>query len=146
MTWPLAPSAPATRRFEEVMKALRSLLYKYCLTTPPPWCIIFSNSQSCGQAVLTTLIFFSKHWTANHHSASVMNQFAVVGVIVLLLLYIHREYRIYSTLKEFGGPPTTGFSRLWLLIATYSGKMNLHFDGVNDEHGMQSLVTLNMHV
>ena len=34
MAWPLAPSAPATRRFEEVMKALRSLLYKYCLTTP----------------------------------------------------------------------------------------------------------------
>ncbi|XTI85616.1 cytochrome P450 [Cenococcum geophilum] len=64
-----------------------------------------------------------------------MNRFAVVGVIVLLLLYIHREYRIYRTLKEFGGPPTTGFSRLWLLIATHSGKMNLHFGRVNDEHG-----------
>lgn len=73
-----------------------------------------------------------------------MNWFAVVGVIVLLLLYIHREYHIYRTLKEFGGPPTTGFSRLWLLITTYSGKMNLHFGRVNDEHGMQSLVTLNI--
>jgi hypothetical protein len=30
----------------------------------PPRCIIFSNSQRCGQAVLTSLIFFSKRWTA----------------------------------------------------------------------------------
>ncbi|OCL05274.1 cytochrome P450 [Glonium stellatum] len=64
-----------------------------------------------------------------------MNQFAVVGVIVLLLLYIHREYRVYRALKEFGGPPTAGFSRLWLLSAVYSGKMNFHFNKVNDEHG-----------
>jgi len=31
---------------------------------PLPRCIIFSNSQRCGQAVLTSLIFFSKRWTA----------------------------------------------------------------------------------
>ena len=59
MAWSLAPSALVTRRFEEVNEGLHSLLYKYCLTA-----LVFSNSQRCGQAVLTTLIFFSKRWTA----------------------------------------------------------------------------------
>ncbi|OCK80386.1 putative P450 monooxygenase [Lepidopterella palustris CBS 459.81] len=65
-----------------------------------------------------------------------MNPLALAAVAVaLLLLYVIRQIRVYNSLKEFRGPPTSAFSRLWLLHAIYSGKMNLHFNTVNEQHG-----------
>jgi hypothetical protein len=64
-----------------------------------------------------------------------MNPFALVVLLFLLVLYVLRELRGFRALKEFGGPVTASFSRLWLFRATTSGKMNVYFGQVNDEHG-----------
>lgn len=58
----------------------------------------------------------------------------IVG-LSLLFLYAVRTLQQYWALSEFKGPWSAGFSRLWLLKANGSGKMNLAFTEVNDKYG-----------
>jgi hypothetical protein len=60
---------------------------------------------------------------------------ALILALGLLLLYTVHTLRQYWALSEFKGPWVAGFSRLWLLRANGSGKMNLAFTEVNDEYG-----------
>lgn len=57
----------------------------------------------------------------------------VVGLVVTLATY--RIARQYYALKSFRGPPSAGFTRLWLLWANGSGMMNTVFTEVNDKYG-----------
>lgn len=62
-------------------------------------------------------------------------------VLMLLLAtgiayYIYRKARQYYGLKAFGGHWTAGWTRLWLLRAHSSGRMNLYFTEANDKYGM----------
>jgi len=59
----------------------------------------------------------------------------VLGVGLLIAITVVRTLRQYYALKDFDGPWSTGFSRLWLLWANGSGKMNLVFTKVNDTFG-----------
>ncbi|CAD0109288.1 unnamed protein product, partial [Aureobasidium uvarum] len=52
----------------------------------------------------------------------------------LLFLYAVRTVQQYWALSEFKGPWVAGFSRLWLLRANGSGKMNFAFTAVNDKY------------
>lgn len=58
----------------------------------------------------------------------------IVG-LCLFLLYVVRTLQQYWALSAFKGPWVAGFSRLWLLRANGSGKMNLAFTEVNDKYG-----------
>jgi hypothetical protein len=60
---------------------------------------------------------------------------AVIVGLGLSLLYVVRTLQQYRALSEFKGPWVAGFSRLWLLRANGSGKMNLAFTEVNDKYG-----------
>lgn len=60
---------------------------------------------------------------------------AAGAAIALLFFAVYRTIRQYYALKQFGGPWSVGFSRLWLLWANGSGKMHLVFTDVNDEYG-----------
>ena len=60
------------------------------------------------------------------------------GVAVAIVVY--RTLRQYYALKEFGGPWSVGFTRLWLLWANGCGKMNLVFTEVNDKYGMYEVL------
>lgn len=62
--------------------------------------------------------------------------YLLVGVAIVVVLYSLGQYRAYNSLKQFKGPWSTGWSRLWLLNATRSGSMQLHFKAVNDRYGM----------
>lgn len=69
-------------------------------------------------------------------SCQIMLQAVVLAIGVLLAAVILKTIRQYYALKDFGGPWGVGFSRLWLLWANGSGKMNLVFTQVNDRYGM----------
>lgn len=61
---------------------------------------------------------------------------AVLVVLGLALVFlIARTLRQASALKDFGGEWSTSYSRLWLLWANGSGKMNTVFTAVNDKYG-----------
>jgi len=59
----------------------------------------------------------------------------VIAFAALLAFVSIRTARQYYALRDFSGPWSVGFSRLWLLWANGSGKMHLVFTKVNDEHG-----------
>lgn len=60
----------------------------------------------------------------------------LLGVAVtLLVLWALRKYRQSLALKEFGGHWTTRWTRLWLLRAHSSGRMNHIFTEMNDKYG-----------
>ena len=42
----------------------------------------------------------------------------------------------YAPLRQFKGPRTSGFSKLWLLKVMRSGRMHLSFTEANKKHGM----------
>jgi len=58
-----------------------------------------------------------------------------VAIGALVIFVLARTCRQYYALKEFGGPWSSGFSRLWLLWANGCGRMNLVFTQVNDKYG-----------
>lgn len=61
---------------------------------------------------------------------------ATLGLgLALLALYIVREIRTYTSLKQFGGHWTSGWSRLWLLRTQGSGEMNKRFTEINLKYG-----------
>ena len=60
----------------------------------------------------------------------------VLAVGVAFAVFVLRTIRQYYALKDFDGPWSVGFSRLWLLWANGSGKMNTVFTAVNDQYGM----------
>ena len=60
---------------------------------------------------------------------------ALIVGLGLFLLYVVRTLQQYWALREFKGPWVAGFSRLWLLRANGSGKMNIAFTEVNDKYG-----------
>lgn len=60
---------------------------------------------------------------------------ALIVGLGLFLLYVVRTLQQYWALSEFKGPWVAGISRLWLLRANGSGKMNLAFTEVNDKYG-----------
>lgn len=57
----------------------------------------------------------------------------IVGVSIVYFLV--RKVIQYRSLRDFGGPWSAGWSRLWLLWANGSGKMNIVFTEVNDQYG-----------
>ena len=59
----------------------------------------------------------------------------VIGVGLLIAITVGRKLRQYYALRDFDGPWSVGFSRLWLLWANGSGKMNIVFTKVNDQYG-----------
>lgn len=63
-------------------------------------------------------------------------------VAVALFVYVTRTLQQYLALKEFKGPAVAGFSRLWLLRANGSGKMNTVFTAVNDKYGQSSTMNI----
>ena len=67
----------------------------------------------------------------------------VLAVALALAFAVFRKVRQFYALKEFGGPWSAGFSRLWLLWANGSGKMNTVFTQVNDKYGMPLSTTPN---
>lgn len=73
-----------------------------------------------------------------------MLQALVLGVGLFLAITVIRKLRQYYALKDFGGPWSVGFSRLWLLWANGSGKMNIVFTKVNDTYGPTARVAPHM--
>lgn len=67
---------------------------------------------------------------------------ALFVVAVVFFVYVTRTLQQYLALKEFKGPAIAGFSRLWLLRANGSGKMNTIFTEVNDKYGQSSECSL----
>ena len=65
----------------------------------------------------------------------VMLPIALLAALGFIVIYIVRTLQQYLALNEFKGPWLAGFSRLWLLRANGSGKMNLAFTKVNDKYG-----------
>lgn len=62
----------------------------------------------------------------------------IAGVaLALAAVALYRTLRQYYALREFKGPRSVGFSRLWLLWANGCGKMHLVFTEVNDKYGMR---------
>lgn len=60
---------------------------------------------------------------------------ALILVIAIVTLYVARSIRTFSALKHFGGPRSTGWSRLWLLRTQSSGEMNKRFTVVTNKYG-----------
>ena len=60
----------------------------------------------------------------------------VAGLAIAFI--VTRKIRQYYALREFGGPWSAGFSRLWLLSASRSGKMHLHYTAVNNQYGTEA--------
>jgi len=67
----------------------------------------------------------------------------VIVVGLALALYVFRKIRQFRSLQEFKGPWFAGWSRLWLLRANGSGKMNLVFTEVNDKYGKLASIAAN---
>lgn len=67
---------------------------------------------------------------------------ALLLLIAGISYYIYREAQRYYSLKAFGGHWTAGWTRLWLLRAHSSGRMNLYFTEANDKYGMLNALRL----
>lgn len=66
--------------------------------------------------------------------------FSFSGFLVLsFLLYIVHCLIQYVRLRQFKGPQTVGFSKIWLLRSVTSGMMHHRFLQVNRKYGMHSL-------
>lgn len=61
---------------------------------------------------------------------------AALVLLAVLSLFIADSIRTYAGLKQFGGHWSAGWSRIWLLKANASGRMNKVFTTINDEYGM----------
>ena len=68
----------------------------------------------------------------------IMFSIGLIAAFGLLLIYAASTLQQYWALKEFRGPWLAGLSRLWLLKANGSGKMNIAFTDVNDKYGEYS--------
>jgi hypothetical protein len=58
---------------------------------------------------------------------------------LVLLLYTVHCFVQYMHLRQFKGPPTVGFSKLWLLHCMRSGAMHTKFQVVNQTYGMNAI-------
>jgi hypothetical protein len=56
-----------------------------------------------------------------------------------IVAYIVHCFVQNARLRHFKGPPTTGFSKLWLLRAITKGNMHIDFQKVNQKYGALNL-------
>ncbi|KAF2104274.1 putative P450 monooxygenase [Rhizodiscina lignyota] len=69
-----------------------------------------------------------------------MMSYSILFLSLFVTLYFIHRARTYRALAQFGGPWSTGWSRLWLLRATASGIMQSYFKDVNDRFGSTARV------
>lgn len=60
---------------------------------------------------------------------------ALLVVFVLFIAVVVRSIRQQRALKDFDGPWSAGWSRLWLLRTQSSGEMNKRFTQLNRKYG-----------
>lgn len=59
----------------------------------------------------------------------------LVAVAGLLLFWVVRKVRQYYALRAFGGHWAAGWTRMWHLQTSKSGRMNKIFTDINDQYG-----------
>ncbi|GME47270.1 Cytochrome P450 [Neofusicoccum parvum] len=62
---------------------------------------------------------------------------SIVGLIAVaaLVYFAVRDFRRYLALRQFKGPPLSGFTRYWVYKASTSGRLHEHFKEWNDKYG-----------
>lgn len=69
-------------------------------------------------------------------SESAVARISLPSLLVIIVIgYILHCFVQYSHLRQFKGPRTTGFSKLWLLKIMRAGRMHLDFTKVNEKYG-----------
>ncbi|KAF2442588.1 putative P450 monooxygenase [Karstenula rhodostoma CBS 690.94] len=73
-----------------------------------------------------------------------MLSIAPIIIIALVSVYIFRNVKTYLELRDFGGPWSAGWTRLWLLRCHLSGSIHTKFTEINNKHGSTARVAPKM--
>ncbi|KAL5396159.1 hypothetical protein PMIN03_007297 [Paraphaeosphaeria minitans] len=68
----------------------------------------------------------------------------LIAGVAFVLVYVLKGVKTYMELRDFGGPWSAGWTRLWLLRCHLSGSINTKFTEVNDQYGSTARVAPKM--
>lgn len=73
------------------------------------------------------------------HSDAAMSRdyhsYVVVAFAFVVLYYVVSVVRQYLRLRHIKGPPSTGFSKWWLIRTVYGGRAHLDFYEASEKYG-----------
>lgn len=69
--------------------------------------------------------------------ASIRIMISILGLFALAVIasYLIRDVRRYLALRQFQGPPLSGFTRYWMQKAGTSGRLHEYYNEWVDQYG-----------